>query len=116
MSRPARQPAPVTIGASGLDGSVITWSREDEADDLELGQFAGTPSLVDAATALIFARQPFTLPNGVQWSYLPSPRLRVDDVAATILAVLEVDADVTLLDRADLTLLMVAGPDDPRAQ
>lgn len=91
---------PVTIGIVGADGSAISWSREDETNLAGPGRFAGSADLVDTATALILAREPLTLPTGATWDFPPHPALRAVDVAATMLAALQVDADYRpLIDR-----------------
>lgn len=86
-------PQPITIGIAGHDGSAISWSREDETDDLSPGHFAGTPHLVDTATAILIAREPLILPTGRSWTFPHYLELRAVDAAAAMLAALQVDAD-----------------------
>ncbi|KJR10513.1 hypothetical protein [Gordonia sihwensis] len=92
-----RAPRPITIGIAGYDGSAISWSREDETDDLGHGHFAGTPQLVDTATAILAVREPVMLPTGSRWVFPHQLQLRVVDVAAAMFAALQVDADLTEL-------------------
>lgn len=90
-------PRPITIGVAGFDGSVISWSREDETNLHGHGRFAGTPDVVDAATAILLARQPIVLPTGVTWHFPARDHIRVADVAAAMITALQVDADLTEL-------------------
>lgn len=84
----------VNIGVAGYDGSVIAWSREDRDDLTGPGRFAGTPAVIDAALAILAARQPTVLPTGVRWQFPPEPALRAADVAAAMIAALQVDGDL----------------------
>ncbi|WP_347956234.1 hypothetical protein [Gordonia aichiensis] len=88
-------PQPITIGIAGRDGSAISWSREDETDDFSPGHFAGTPHLVDTATAIVIAREPLTLPTGRAWTFPHHLELRAVDAAAAMLAALQADADLS---------------------
>lgn len=88
-------PTAVTISVAGYDGSTIAWSREDRDDVIGPGRFAGTTEVVNQAVAILAARTQVLLPTGVYWQFPPAPRLRAVDVAAAMIAALQVDGDFT---------------------
>lgn len=85
---------PITFGLVGRDGTVITWSREDPDNVCGQGSFSGDRVLIDQVTAILLERTPVVLPTEVVWTFLPAPQLRPADVAAAMIAAIQVDSDI----------------------
>ena len=85
----------IVLGLAGHDGATVAWCREDSTDLCGQGSFSGTPELVDQVMGILVRREPIDLPTMVQWTFLPDPQLRPEDVAAAMITAIEVDSDIS---------------------